>query len=304
MRILARFRGRHKIHDLLERTRELARKRLEDIRERSKRLIETLSKGVRENVKRDTERARAFVERARERQLFSLKIDDIFFKTDTIRTYIVDLLTARGIIDISKLRDAVKYGLDRIRQINLANLYNLEKCVARYHVGPCNSYKYYVKLTYTTKNILKDLVERFVVYVRNWISNAKLRDRLLNAIAFVIHALLRSRTKSRREDYNSEYLANTNSTLDDYDQLEISRSDPTNTARVYSLGFLLRHPTFIARSLAFKLGLAEYASDTHHCSVYAHRVEISRRKHYRGLDYQRYYDFIIYQDKERFRGIK
>jgi len=301
---LARFRREHRIHDLLERNRELARKRFEELRERTRRLTDNISRSLRERVRRDTDKAKAFSDKFKERQLFNLKIDDIFFKVDTLRTYIVDLLTAQGIIDINKLRDAIKHGLDRIKQIDFTNLFNLEKCVARYHVGPCNSYKYYVKLTYITRNILRDFVANFVVYIRNWINNLKLRDRLLNAATFVIHALLRSRTKSRNEDYNSEYLANTNSTLDDADNLEISRSDTTNTARIYSLGFLLRHPTFIARSLALKLGLAEYSSDSHHCSIYVQRVEVSRRKHYRGLDFQRYYDFIVFEDKERFRGIK
>jgi hypothetical protein len=301
---LARFRARHRIFDILERSRELARKRLENIRERTRRLTDNISKTLRERVRRDTDKTRAFNERFRERQLFRLKIDDPFFKLETLKAYTVDLLTAQGIIDLNKLRDAIKHGLDRIKQIDFTNLFNLEKCVARYHTGPCNSYKYYVKLTYATRDILRDLATNFVVYIRNWIANARLRDRLLNAIAFVIHALLRSRTKSKNENYNSEYLANTNSTLDDADNLEISRSDPTNTARSYSLGFLLRHPSFIARSLASKLGLAEYSSDSHHCSIYVQRAEISRRKHYKGLDFQQYYDFIIAEDRERFRGVK
>jgi hypothetical protein len=301
---LARYRKEHRVFDILERARELAKERLNNLREQIRKNTENMSKSIRERVKRDTEKVRAFNEKFRDRQLFGLKIDDPFFKVDTLKSYMVDLLTAQGIIDINKLKDAIKHGLDRIKQIDFTNLFNLEKCVARYNVGPCNSFKFYVKLTHTTRNILKDLATNFVVYIRNWISNSKLRDRLLNAVAFVIHALLRSRTKPRNEDYNSEYLANTNSTLDDYDNLEISRSDPTNTARSYSLGFLLRHPTFIARSLASKLGLAEYSSDSHHCSIYVQRVEISRRKHYKDLDFQRYYDFIVYEDKQRFRGIK
>jgi hypothetical protein len=301
---LARFRREHRIHDILERARELAKERLSNLRERIRKNTENLSKSIRDRIKRDTDKAKAFNERFKERQLFRLKIDDPFFKLETLKAYTVDLLTAQGVINVNRLRDAIRHGLDRIKQIDFTNLFSLEKCVARYHVGPCNSYKYYVKLTYTTRDILKTFAANFVVYVRNWIANARLRDRLLNAVAFVIHALLRSRTKSRDEDYNSEYLANTNSTLDDNDQLEISRSDPTNTARTYSLGFLLRHPTFIARSLAIKLGLAEHQSDSHHCSIYVQRVEISKRKHYRGLDFQRYYDFIIAEEKERFRGIK
>jgi hypothetical protein len=301
---LARFRREHRIFDILERARELARERLNNLRERIRKNTENLSKSIRERVRRDTERVKAFNERFKERQLFSLKIDDIFFKLNTLKTYTVDLLAAQNIININRLRDAVKHGLDRIRQVDFTNLFNLEKCVARYHVGPCHSYKYYVKLTYITKGVVKTLLPNFVVYIRNWVANAKLRDRLLNAVAFVIHALLRSRTKHRNEVYNSEYLANTNSTLDDADNLEVSRSDVTNTARSYSLGFLLRHPTFIARSLVSKLGLAEYQSDSHHCSIYVQRVELSRRKHYKGLDFQQYYDFIIYEDKQRFRGIK
>jgi hypothetical protein len=301
---LARFRREHRINDLLERARELAKKRLENLREKIRKNVESLSRSTRDRVRRDTDRARAFNEKFRERQLFRLKIDDPFFKIDTLKSYIVDLLTAQGVIDLNKLRNAVKHGLDRIKQIDFTNLFNLEKCVARYHTGPCNSFKYYVKLTYATRDILKTLANNFVVYIRNWIANARLRDRLLNAIAFVIHALLRSRTKPRDEDYNSEYLANTNSTLDDSDQLEISRSDTTNTARSYPLGFLLRHPSLIARAIASKLGLAEYQSDSHHCSIYVQRVEISKRKHYRGLDFQQYYDFIIYEDRQRFRGIK
>jgi hypothetical protein len=264
---IGKIRREHKIHDILERSRELARKRLEGLREKTRKTAENLSRSLRERVRRDTDRARAFNERFRERQLFRIKIEDPFFKIETLRTYMVDLLTVQNIVDVNRLRDAIKHGLNRIKQIDFTNLFNLERCVARYHTGPCNSSKYYVKLTYATRDILKTLAVNFVVYIRNWIANARLRDRLLNAIAFVIHALLRSRTKSRNEDYNSEYLANTNSTLDNNDQLEISRSDITNTARTYSLGFLLRHPTFIGRVIAMKLGLTEHSSDSHHCSI-------------------------------------
>lgn len=301
---MARFRREHRIHDLLERNRELQRERHERLRERTKHLIDTTIRDTIERVVGISRKAKTFNEKYRERQQFKLKIEDIFFKTETLKTYMVDNIASQNIISREKIISAVKHGLDRVRQPDMENLYSLEKCIARYHVGPCNSYKYYVKLTHMIREELLNLALKMAIYIRSWISNEKLRDRLLNAIAFVIHALLRSRTKSRTEDYNMEYLGNPESTLQESDTVEIMRSDITNTARSYSLGFLMRHPTFIARATAYKLGLAEYSSDSHHCSIYVHRTEISKRKHYRGLDFQRYYDFIIFEDKERFRGIK
>lgn len=303
MRWLVRFRREHRIRDLLERVRELARERIESFRERLRESIKKHTAEARERTERDTEKAKQFNLLARLRQKSFIEARDIFFKLETLRSYLIDVLLAQKVTSIDKITEAIKQGLSRVSIPRIDILYELSRCVARYQVGACNSKKYYVKLTYSTLNILRNLGIKFAVYVRSFIDNAKLRDRLLNAIALVIHALLRSRTKSRREHYNSEMLANADSTLQDSDSVTIMRSDVTQTTRSYSLAFLMRHLTLIARSLAVKLGLSEVAGDGGHCSIYAMPSYASRRKEYLNLDFQRYYDFIIFEDKQSMRWI-
>ena len=300
---MARYRRKYSVFDLLDRLRELARERHRRQREQTERTTsEALKSSTRETQKR-SETAKTYNLFAKARQRFTLQLRDIFFKLETIRSYVIDVLRANNITTAEKITNAVRHAMSRIRSVDYSVLYELTKCVARYHTGVCGSKKYYVKITYTTREILRNLVDRFVLYIRNAIDNAILRKRLLNTVALVIHSLRRSRTKSRTEHYNSEYLANTNSTLDNYDSVSISKSDVTNTERRYSLSFLLRHPAFIARVLPVKLGLAEHSADSIHCSVYAMQSYASKRKHYRELPPDQYYDFITYESIEKLRGI-
>jgi hypothetical protein len=304
VRGLARFRHEHRIHDMLERLRESFRQLRERFKERFRKRTDKIIKKQNERIVRDTERAKTFNNLSHIRQRFRYKIDDIFFKVETLKSYISDVIVKNNIIRFENVLNAVKHGLSRIRDVDYNNLYALTRYVARFMNPPCGSMKYYVKITYQSIQALKQLYDRFVIYVRNWISNKKLRDRILNAVTFVIQLLLRSREKPEDEDYNSETLANPESRLDANDKVDIMRSDITDTKRTYTLGFLLRHPSFIGRIFATKLGLSEFSADSHHCSLYAHMAEISRRKHYLDLDKTRYYDFIIYRQRIKMRGIK
>lgn len=300
---MARFRRQHRIFDIIERTRELARQRIEKLRERiARNTAKQRDTTIRETAKA-TEKARQFNLLARLRQKPMLEPRDIFFKLETLKTYMVDVLVARGVVSASRLVEAVNHGLSRIREPNMNILYELTRCVARYQTGPCASRKYYVKLTYTTLSILRQTGQRFALYIRRFIANARLRERLLNAIAFVIHALLRSRTKSRRENYNSEMLANPDSTLSDSDNVSTMRNDITQMDRSYPLAFMMRHPSFISRGMAMQLGMAEILGDGGHCSIYAMPAHRSKRKEYIDLPFQQYYDYIIYEDRQSMRGI-
>lgn len=303
MKELARFRHRQRIFDLFERLRELARERQQKLRESINKNVRERVRDTAETTQRNTEKAKTFNIFARMRQRFRLEQRDIYFKLETFKTYAIDVLRAKNITTTAKITNAVRQAISRVRAPDFSVLYELTRCVARYQSPPCGSKKYYVKVTYSTAGILKQLVERFVLYVRNAIDNAKLRNRLLNVVALVIHSLRRSRTKSRTEHYNSEYMGNTNSTLDDYDSVSIAKSDVTNTERKYQLGFLMRHPSLIARSLAVKLGLHEFAGDGIHCSIYAMPAYHSKRKHYRELPPEQQYDYIVYETIEKMKGI-
>lgn len=301
---MARFKREHRIHDL----RESIRRSIERLRERFRETLRRRSdegiKRTREITESNTKKAKEYNELSRLRQKFRLKIEDPFFKLETLRNHMADYIVSQNIYTHEHVRATILDALNRIREPDLRNLYLFNKLVARYQTPPCGSVKFYVKLTYVTLNILKSIRDRFTLYVRNWINNSKLRDRLLQTAAFVLALLLRSRTKHEDEDYNSELLANPESTLSENDQVTVSRSDTTQTERRYTLGFIMRHPTFIARALTMKLGLAEHSHDAHHCSVYAFLPERSKMKYYVNLPYQQYYDFIVYERRRKMRGVK
>lgn len=301
---MARFRREHRIHDLREALRRSAERLRERLRERIRKRNDDSIKRTRESTENKSRSAKEFNLLARLRQRFHIKIEDPWFKLETLRNYMADYIVSQNIFTYDHVRNTILDALNRIREPDLRNLYLYNKLIARYQNPPCGSVKFYIKITYTTLNILRTIRDKFTLYVRNWINNSKLRDRLLQAVAFVLQLLLRSRTKPEDEDYNSELLANPESTLSENDQVTVSRSDTTQTERRYSLGFLLRHPSLIARALAMKLGLAEHSHDAHHCSVYAFLPERSKMKYYVNLPYQQYYDFIVYERRRKMRGVK